>query len=89
MDFVRSYFRTNEPLTSWTLLSSLFFQISTNLEKKWGQKGSTGQRFICIKVTSYKIHTLNHESFWAKKNFLNAKNKFSDVNKSEKIIGYK
>ena len=24
MDFVRSYFDTNEPLTSWTLLSSLF-----------------------------------------------------------------
>ena len=28
MDFVRSYFRTNKPLTSWTLFSSLFFQIS-------------------------------------------------------------
>ena len=27
--------------------------------KKWGQKGSTGQRFICIEVTSYKIHTLD------------------------------
>ena len=26
--------------------------------KKGGQKGSTGQRFICIEVTSYKIHTL-------------------------------
>ena len=25
MDFVRSYFGTNEPLTSWPLLSSLFF----------------------------------------------------------------
>ena len=40
MDFVRSYFGTNEPLTSWTLLFSLFFQISTDLEKKWGQKWS-------------------------------------------------
>ena len=27
MDFVRSYFDTNEPLTGWTLLSSIFFQI--------------------------------------------------------------
>jgi hypothetical protein len=44
MDFVRSYFGTNEPLTSWTLL--------------WGKKCSTGQRFICIEITSYKIHTL-------------------------------
>ena len=33
-------------------------QISTDLEKKWGQKCSTGQRFICIEVTSYKIYTL-------------------------------
>ena len=32
--------------------------ISTDLEKKWGQKCSTGQRFICTEVTSYKIHTL-------------------------------
>ena len=30
MDFVRSYFGTNETLTSWTLLPSLFFQISTD-----------------------------------------------------------
>ena len=58
MDFIRSYFDTNESLTSLTLFSSLFVQISADLEKKWGQKGSTGQRFICIEVTSYKIHTL-------------------------------
>ena len=32
MDFVRSYFGTNEPLTSWTLLFSLFFQISIDLD---------------------------------------------------------
>ena len=44
MDFVRSYFDTNKPL------------ISADLEKKWGQKGLTGQRFICIEVTSHKIH---------------------------------
>ena len=36
MDFVRSYFDKNEPLTSWTLFSSLFVQISADLEKKWG-----------------------------------------------------
>ena len=33
-------------------------QISADLEKNGGQKCSTGQRFICIEVTSYKIHTL-------------------------------
>ena len=50
--------RNSEPLTSWTLLPSLFFQISADLEKKWGQKCSTGQSFICTKVISYKIHIL-------------------------------
>ena len=30
MDFVRSYFGTNEPLTRWTLFSSLFVQISAD-----------------------------------------------------------
>ena len=30
MDFVKSYFDRNEPLTSWTLLSPVFFQISTS-----------------------------------------------------------
>ena len=54
MDFVRCYFGTNEFLTSWTLFSSL----CADLEKKWGQKCSTGQRFICTQVTSYKIHIL-------------------------------
>ena len=29
-----------------------------DLEKKWGQKGSTGQGFIFTKETSYKIHIL-------------------------------
>jgi hypothetical protein len=48
MDFVRSYFGKNEPLTSWTL----------NPAKKWGKKCSTGQRFIFTEVTSYQIHTL-------------------------------
>ena len=33
-------------------------QISADLEKKWEQKCSTGQRFICTEVTSYKIHIL-------------------------------
>ena len=47
-----------ELLTSWTLLSSLFFQISTDLDKGWGKKCSTGQRLIFIEVTSYKIHNL-------------------------------
>jgi hypothetical protein len=58
MDFVRSYFCTNEPLTSWTLFSSLFGRLSADPAKKWGKKCSTGQRFICTEVTSYKIHIL-------------------------------
>ena len=62
MDFLRSYFDTNEPLTSWTLLSPLFFPYHCWLDliwkKKWGKKCSTGQRFICTEVTSYKIHIL-------------------------------
>ena len=31
MDFVRSYFNKNEPLTSWTLFSLLFVQISAEV----------------------------------------------------------
>ena len=42
MDFVRSYFGTNEPLTSQKVRKKVF----------------NCQRFICTKVTSYKIHTL-------------------------------
>ena len=37
---------------------SLFVQISTDPDKKWEKKCSTGQRFICTEVTSYKIHIL-------------------------------
>ena len=57
MDFVRSYFDSNEPLTSWTLFSSLFFQISTDLEKKWWPKSSTGQGFICTEVCNFLQNT--------------------------------
>ena len=33
-------------------------------KKKWGQKCSTGQNFICTKVTSYKIHASSiYDSF--------------------------
>ena len=34
-----------------------------DLEKKWRQKCSTGQRFTCTEVTSYKIHTLEQFFF--------------------------
>ena len=40
MDFVRSYFGTNETLTSWTLLAHFFSRsvlISADLEKKWAK----------------------------------------------------
>ena len=43
MDFVKSYFGKNEPLT-------VFFQISADLEKNGGKKCSTCQRFISIEV---------------------------------------
>ena len=35
--FVKSYFGKNEPLTNWTLLSPIFFQISTDLENNGRQ----------------------------------------------------
>ena len=35
MDFVRSYFGTNKPLTSRTLLSSFFDQISTHNQSRF------------------------------------------------------
>ena len=58
MDFVRSYFGKNEPLTSWTLLSPVFFQISTDLEKKRGTKEFNWSEVHFYRSTSYKIHTL-------------------------------
>ena len=58
MEFVRSYFGTNEPLTS----------------QKVRKKCSTGQRFICTEVevspslytevTSYKIHILVYVDYY-------------------------
>ena len=51
---------------------------STDPAKKWGKKCSTGQRFICTEVTSYKIHTLiymnrgntrTHHTFWQSREF--------------------
>ena len=50
MDFVRSYFGTNEPLNSGLL--------SADLEKSVGKKCLSDHRFICTEVNSYKIHTL-------------------------------
>ena len=53
MDFLRSYFGTNKP--------DFFPHFLTGLLYKHGKpvkKCSTGQRFICTEVTSYKIHTL-------------------------------
>ena len=58
MDFVWSHFFPNAPLTSWTLVSSLWGTSSTTGTKKWWKKCSTGQRCIRKEVTSYKIHTL-------------------------------
>ena len=57
MDFVRSYFGTNEPLTSWTFFPHFLTGLQQKQTKIEG-KCSTGQRFVCTKETSYKIHTL-------------------------------
>ena len=46
MDFVRSHFSTNEPVCT------------KKTSQKARKKCSTGQRFICTKVTAYKIHIL-------------------------------
>ena len=35
---------------------------SADPAKKWGKKCSTGQRYICTEVTSYKIHILTNHS---------------------------
>ena len=45
--FCKMYFDRNEPLTTWTLLTPFF-----------PDQHSTGQRFIFIKVSFYKIHIL-------------------------------
>ena len=59
MDFVRSYFATNEPVEHFFphILTGFLYTHSKPV-KKWGKKCLTGQRFICTEVTSYKIHTL-------------------------------
>ena len=44
------------------IANSLKYGSAPDLEKKWGQKCSNGQRFIFIEVISYKIHTLG----WSK-----------------------
>ena len=48
--------------------------ISTDLEKKWGQKCSTGQSFICTEVTSVSKKRLQNPYFnWSwKKPLTNA-----------------
>ena len=57
---VRNYFGTNEPLTSWTLFSSLFDLFAVCAQQtgqKVRKKVFNWQRFICTEFTSYKIHT--------------------------------
>ena len=55
---------TSDQLNTFVLT---FFQTSTDLDKKWGKKCSTGQRFIWIEVTFYNIHTLaNKQGIWIK-----------------------
>ena len=52
--------------TNIYLYDMIKWMISADLEKKWGQKGSTVQRFICTEVASYKIHTLVIQFYYMK-----------------------
>ena len=58
-----------------------YFSTIADLEKKWGQKCSTGQRFICIEVTSYKIHTFTMSAIYGfhSKNNFGKKNRYEDL----------
>ena len=59
--FYKKYFRKNEPLTSWTLFSPVFFQISTEsalIWKKQGEKVFNWSEVHFFGSTSYEIHTL-------------------------------
>ena len=47
MDFVKSYFDTNEPLTSWTLLSSLFSRSFP--DQCWSEKKSEDKRVQLVR----------------------------------------
>ena len=59
--FHKKYFRKNEPLTSWTLFSPVFFQISTDQHwsgKKRGEKVFNWSEVHFFGSTSYEIHIL-------------------------------
>ena len=43
--------------------SSIWGTLQYTGTPNWGKKCSTGQRFICKKITSYKIHILVVEVF--------------------------
>ena len=61
MDSVRSYFGTNEPLTSWTLLSSLFSKIST--DQHWSGKKVRTKVFNWSEVHLYRSNFLQNPYF--------------------------
>ena len=64
-NFVRSHFFTNEPLTSWTLFSSIWGTLqytgTPNLEKSV----QLGRSLFLKKCFFYKIHTLMHTVMWS------------------------
>ena len=65
MDFVRSYFSTNEPLTSWTLFSDVvirfFFPQFWNFQKVW--KLTKGWSILSFRRRPFK-HTSKHLQIW-------------------------
>ena len=44
--FCKKYFRKNEPLTSWTLFSPVFFQISTESALIWKKTGEKSVQLV-------------------------------------------
>ena len=60
--FHKKYSRKNEPLTSWTLFSPVFFQISADQcwsGKKRGKKVFNWSEVHFLGSTSYEIHSLD------------------------------
>ena len=59
MDFVRSKFGTNEPLPDELFFPNFLVGLcAKQTSQKVRKKVFNWQRYICTKVTSYKIHIL-------------------------------
>ena len=81
MDFVRSYFGKNEPLTSWTLFSSLFGRISA--DQCWSGQKVRKKVFNWSEVHFYQTNFLQNPYFSGRRFLLfNNEPPYSDDNLS-------